>query len=231
MLDLICSKRGSPKEREAAINLTREFTKAAQNLTDIQPVQKAENSETYRIYIGNKHIGMMNGRHLFLRVIDSEDKVLCDFHGVRHGAGDAAELVVMFEPHAYDYFDHLKSGSDHLIWEGDSARAGQLIRRATYLADMINQEPSTYALLSQNCNMVLQTMLRTMEIEGPQDPEGWTPGYEKFFDLGHRAREAADQHELHPAEWLSRFKNVVASFNGKFQDAITQIAAFDLSAK
>lgn len=196
------------EHKEALLDLTAIFLKAALPPQPRIP-DSPRNENHYSIYLGNMRLGILNSRHLYVRVVNAEGKTECEIHGTQLKINGASKICAVIEPLEHEYFSHLKQDSPTLIWSGNAEEAGHKIRRAARLVALINENPQSYNLVFRNCNTILKSMLKVMDLKEPAEPAGWTPGYRQYYgSLVEKIRQeipsqSSEQHDH--ASWLDHF--------------------------
>lgn len=141
-------------------------------------------------------------------MVNAEGRVECEIHGTQIKINGSSRICAVIEPLDHEYFSHLQQDRPTLIWSGSAQETGHKIRRAAQMVALINENPLPYNLVFRNCNTILKSMLKVMDLKSP-DPEGWTPGYRQYYgSLVAKVRQDVTiqtdgQHDH--AAWLDNF--------------------------
>ena len=191
------------KTRDILVSLTDDFTRTQ---TQIPPEPAAPSNDTYSIFAGSKALGLLGMHHMFVRLEDSDRKVLADIHGIRLPNGSkTAPLEAMLEPGDFEYFSKMQGGANIPVWHGNAADAGIKMQRAVQLIERTNAEHYPYHLLSESCNTLFRSILDVMDVPMPKHLPFWQPGIQNEFKsdvAAVRALPVADG-----ASWIAQFKS------------------------
>jgi hypothetical protein len=195
------------KHKETLLDLTAIFLKAALPPRP-RDTDSPRNENQYSIYLGNARLGILNTRHLFVRLVNGDGKTECEIHGTPIQINGFRRICAIIKPLSHRYFSQREEDRSTLLWTGSADDAGHKIRRAARLVALINENPQSYNPAFRNCNTILKSMLTVMELKAPSDPAGWTPGYGQYYGaLVEKVRQdiAAQSGEHDSAAWLDHF--------------------------
>jgi len=188
--------------RNTLVELSTAFADAQNQPLIPHPEAINDNHGEYSLYAASKELGIGEMNHMFLRLVDSQGRVVTDIHGLRLPSHDDTPLEAIIEPLDFEYFSKMISHKDILLWTGSAEEAGIKMQQAMALTERVNQKRYPYNLFVQSCNTLFHSYIDTLDLQMPKHLPLWFPGMHQKFEDDIEAVRA--MHFENGAEWMDR---------------------------